>query len=196
MCEGCADKGLRRRGLVVVGLGLLAAATLGARAQTPPQAAAASPEAALSLMTGGNARYAANEPRQRDFSPARANTAQGNALPGHIAGLVQAMKPGIEPILKQPGSDLEQRAVVANVRYNVERLKTAKPILADLVAKKQLHGSAGWATAGGAAPGANPRVSVPPHLDPALLRSSHSDLPRPFARIGRRAISEELSENA
>jgi carbonic anhydrase len=62
-----------------------------------------------------------------------------NDLPGHIAGLVQAMKPGIEPILKQPGGDLEQRAVVANVRFNVQRLQQAKPILADMVAKSQLR---------------------------------------------------------
>jgi carbonic anhydrase len=63
---------------------------------------------------------------------------KGNKLPGHIAGLVRAMKPGIEPTLKQKGSDIEQRAVVANVIYNVNRLKTAKPILAAMVAKKEL----------------------------------------------------------
>jgi carbonic anhydrase len=64
---------------------------------------------------------------------------KGNTLPGHIAGLVRAMKPGIEPTLKKPGADLEQRAVIANVRYNVEKLKTAKPILAEMVAKGQLR---------------------------------------------------------
>jgi carbonic anhydrase len=64
---------------------------------------------------------------------------KGNALPGNIAGLVRAMKPGIESTLKQPGADLEQRAVIANVRYNVNRLKTAKPILAAMVAKNELR---------------------------------------------------------
>jgi carbonic anhydrase len=64
---------------------------------------------------------------------------KGNTLPGHIADLVRAMKPGVEPIVKQSGSDLEQRAVVANVNYNVERLKTATPILADMVAKGDLR---------------------------------------------------------
>src|SRR6267154_1822444 len=54
---------------------------------------------------------------------------------GHIGDLVSAMKPGIEPALKQSGGDLEQRAVIANVRYNVQRLQEAKPILADMVAK-------------------------------------------------------------
>jgi len=63
---------------------------------------------------------------------------KGNDLPGHIAGLVTAMKPGIEPVLKQPGDDLAQRAVIANVRYNVQRLLEAKPILAEMVANGKL----------------------------------------------------------
>jgi carbonic anhydrase len=63
---------------------------------------------------------------------------KGNDLPGHIAGLVTAMKPGIEPVMKTPGADLQQRAVVANVQHNVRRLQTATPILSDLVAKGQL----------------------------------------------------------
>jgi carbonic anhydrase len=64
---------------------------------------------------------------------------KGNTLPGHIAGLVSAMKPGIESTLKTPGDDLAQRAVIANVKYNVERLKTATPILAGMVAKGELR---------------------------------------------------------
>lgn len=63
---------------------------------------------------------------------------KGNDLPGHIAGLVTAMKPGIEPALKQPGDDLIQRALIANVRYNVQRVSEAKPILADMVASGKL----------------------------------------------------------
>src|SRR3984893_3988899 len=64
---------------------------------------------------------------------------KGNALPGHIGDLVRAMKPGIEPVLKQPGADLNQRAVVANVRSNVQRLQEAKPILAEMVAAGKLR---------------------------------------------------------
>ncbi|WP_374305493.1 carbonic anhydrase [Methylocella sp.] len=63
---------------------------------------------------------------------------KGNDLPGHIADLVAAMKPGVEPALAQPGDDFEARAVIANVRHNVERLKQAPPILAKLVAEKKL----------------------------------------------------------
>jgi len=64
---------------------------------------------------------------------------KGNDLPGHIADLVKAMKPGIEPALKQPGDDLAQRAVIANVRFNVQRLIDAKPILAEMVAAGKLR---------------------------------------------------------
>jgi carbonic anhydrase len=64
---------------------------------------------------------------------------KGNAFPGHIADLVSAMKPGIEPALKETGGDLAQRAVIANVRYNVQRLQGATPILSDMVAKGKLR---------------------------------------------------------
>lgn len=64
---------------------------------------------------------------------------KGNTLPGHIAGLVTAMKPGIESVVKTPGPDLEQRALVANVQANVRRLQTEKPILGDMVAAGKLR---------------------------------------------------------
>jgi carbonic anhydrase len=65
---------------------------------------------------------------------------KGNTLPGHIADLVRAIKPGIEPVLKQSGDDLQQRAVIANVRYNAQRLQHAKPILAEMIAKNEACG--------------------------------------------------------
>jgi carbonic anhydrase len=64
---------------------------------------------------------------------------KGNTLPGHIADLVRAMTPGIEPVLKQSGDDLQQRAVIANVRYNAQRLQHAKPILAEMIAKNEVR---------------------------------------------------------
>ena len=63
---------------------------------------------------------------------------KGNTLPGHIAGLVTAMKPGVEAVVKAGGADLEQRCVVANVQANVRRLQTEKPILGDMVAAGKL----------------------------------------------------------
>ena len=64
---------------------------------------------------------------------------KSNSLPGHIAGLVTSMKPGIEPIMKTAGPDLQQRAVVANVQANVRRLQTEKPILGEMVAAGKLR---------------------------------------------------------
>ncbi len=64
---------------------------------------------------------------------------KGNSYPGQIAGLVNAMKPGIEPVLKTPGPDLEQRAMVANVQANVRRLQAEKPILAEMVSAGKLR---------------------------------------------------------
>jgi carbonic anhydrase len=64
---------------------------------------------------------------------------EGNALPGHIAYLVDAMQPGVAPALKGQGHDLERNATIANVRHNVERLRTATPILADMVARHELR---------------------------------------------------------
>ncbi|UFX49000.1 carbonic anhydrase [Bradyrhizobium sp. 41S5] len=64
---------------------------------------------------------------------------KGNHLPGHIAGLVTAMKPGIEAVVKKGDANLTEQATVANVRYNVEHLKKASPILAGLIAKNELR---------------------------------------------------------
>jgi carbonic anhydrase len=62
----------------------------------------------------------------------------GNNYPGHIAGLVRAIKPGIEAEVKKPGDDVMARAVISNVHHNVRRLQQATPILSEMVAKGQL----------------------------------------------------------
>jgi len=191
---------------------------VGTVARAQGTAAPTTPAAALQALVEGNARYAAGQPRERDFSARRAALAQGqapfaavlgcadsrvapelafdqspgdlfivrvagnfvtpeglgslefgsavlgtklilvlghtscgavnatvdalrqgsNTLPGSIARLVTAMKPGIEPVMAQPGDDLTRRALVANVQYNVRALETATPILADLVARGAL----------------------------------------------------------
>jgi carbonic anhydrase len=218
MCNLCLDKGLSRRTLMLAGAGILAAAPFVTAARTQPVRAANTPDAALNLLVEGNARYVANQPRDRDFSAGRASRTLGqapfaailgcadsriapelafdqnpgdlfvvrvagnfvtpdglgslefgaavlgtklimvlghtscgavkatvealqkeNALPGQIANLVRAMKPGIAPILNQSGGDLEQQAIIANVRHNVEQLKLAKPILAEMAAKNELR---------------------------------------------------------
>jgi len=220
MCNLCPDVGLSRWLFVRAGAAAtMALPPLFGTAQAQPARAADTPDAAFQLLVEGNARYAANQLRERDFSASRAARAQGqapfaailgcadsrvapelafdqppgelfvvrvagnfvtpdglgslefgvavlgvkvimvlghtscgavnattealrkgNALPGHIADLVRAMKPGIEPALKDTGGgDLAQRALIANVRYNVQRLQEAKPIVAEAVAAAKLR---------------------------------------------------------
>ena len=54
-------------------------------------------------------------------------------LPGHIWDITDAVRPGIENVVKAGGQDLQERAVEANVEYNVARVASAQPIIAEAV---------------------------------------------------------------
>ena len=58
-------------------------------------------------------------------------------LPGHLPSLVSALAPSVKAVRGLPG-DLLANATKANVRLNVERLKTATPILGKAVEEKKL----------------------------------------------------------
>jgi len=58
-------------------------------------------------------------------------------LPGHMPALVSALAPAVKAARGQTG-DLLANATKANVRMNVERLKTASPILSKAVAENTL----------------------------------------------------------
>ena len=60
------------------------------------------------------------------------------ALPGHINVLVNAIKPGVEKAIAAGGDHVLDNAIEANVRYNVERLRSAQPILAERYKGKKL----------------------------------------------------------
>ncbi|MCB1394306.1 MAG: carbonic anhydrase [Nitrobacter sp.] len=218
MCTACSNLSLSRRTFLQTSTAALATASFVSIAAAQPVSRADTPDAALNLLMEGNARYVANQPRERDFSFSRASRAagqapfaailgcadsriapelafdqepgdlfvvrvagnfvttdglasleygaavlgtklimvlghsscgavkatvealqKGNNLPGHIADLARAMKPGIESVLNESGDNLEQRAVIANVRHNVERLQQATPILSDMVTKKKIR---------------------------------------------------------
>ena len=62
----------------------------------------------------------------------------GTKLPGHLPSLVNSIKPAVLAAQKEKAADLLEAATAANVRLNVARLKTAKPILAQRVAEKKL----------------------------------------------------------
>ncbi|MGX1098337.1 carbonic anhydrase [Amorphus sp. MBR-141] len=57
----------------------------------------------------------------------------GAELPGHIPSLIDALKPGVQKALDTTPADPLVAATAENVRYNVEKLKTATPIVAEAV---------------------------------------------------------------
>lgn len=62
----------------------------------------------------------------------------GTQLPGHLPSLINAIRPAVLDAQKAGAPDLLEAAIEANVRLNVERLKSAAPILAERVAQKTL----------------------------------------------------------
>lgn len=62
----------------------------------------------------------------------------GATLPGHLPGLVDAIRPAVETALAEKPADLLAEATEANVRLNVGRLLTAQPVLAGRIAAGQL----------------------------------------------------------
>ena len=165
MCNACTDASLSRRKVLLAGAGLWAAAPFAAilgcadSRIAPELAFDQSPGDLFVVRVAGN--FVTPEGlASLEFGAAVLGTKlimvlghnkcgavnatvtalqKGNTLPGHIADLVRAMKLGIERVLKRSSDDLEQRAVIANVRYNVERLQHAKPILAEMVAKNEVR---------------------------------------------------------
>jgi carbonic anhydrase len=61
----------------------------------------------------------------------------GTTLPGHLPSLVTALSPAVKAILNQPGNTLDN-ANRQNVLLNVEKLKTASPIIDKAVADKKI----------------------------------------------------------
>lgn len=224
MCRLCEMKAtLSRRRVLGGGLALAGAAAFGAQMAAVPTAAQAapnniSPDVALARIKEGNARYAANDPANKDFSAGRAARAQaqfpiaaivscadarvapellfdqapgelfvsrvaGNfvnddglasleygvkflgiplimvlghsgcgavdatikvvqddvQLPGHLPGLVDALRPGIKAAIAMKPKDLLAAATIENVRHNVGLLQSAGPIVSKLVAEGKVQ---------------------------------------------------------
>lgn len=62
----------------------------------------------------------------------------GTTLPGHLPSLVAALSPAVKATLNQPGNTLDN-ATRQNVLLNVEKLKTATPIIDKAVAEKKIR---------------------------------------------------------
>jgi carbonic anhydrase len=62
----------------------------------------------------------------------------GTTLPGHLPSLVDAIRPAVEAVQGQPG-DLLANATRRNVALNVEKLKSAGPILQSFANDKKIR---------------------------------------------------------
>jgi carbonic anhydrase len=62
----------------------------------------------------------------------------GTTLPGHLPSLVAAIKPAVDAVQGQ-GGDMLANATRRNVALNVEKLKTAAPILSAFVGDKKIR---------------------------------------------------------
>lgn len=71
------------------------------------------------------------------YCGAVAAAVKGDALPGHLNSLVQAITPAVERSKGQPGDALDN-AITANVQVIVEGLRTLGPILAEKVSSGAL----------------------------------------------------------
>lgn len=63
---------------------------------------------------------------------------ESTTLPGHLPALVKSISPAVEAVLDKPGDTLGN-AIRQNVVRNVEKLKTAEPILSKAVEEKKLR---------------------------------------------------------
>jgi carbonic anhydrase len=54
-------------------------------------------------------------------------------LPGHIWDIVDAVRPGIEKVVKDGGDDVVVNAINANVDYNVSRIASAQPVVSEAI---------------------------------------------------------------
>jgi len=64
-------------------------------------------------------------------------TVKGTEAAGHIGSLVEAIRPAVDKVRKQPG-DLLDNAIKSNVKMIVKELHSSKPILEKLVKKDTL----------------------------------------------------------
>lgn len=60
-------------------------------------------------------------------------------LPGHIWDITGAVRPGIESVVKAGGDGLLERAIDANIDYNVSRVAAAQPLIAEAVKSQRVR---------------------------------------------------------
>jgi carbonic anhydrase len=66
------------------------------------------------------------------------STQKSEPLPGHIFMIVDALQSGVEKAIAAGGDHVLDNAIEDNVRFNVERLRRAQPVLAQRLKEKKL----------------------------------------------------------
>jgi len=63
---------------------------------------------------------------------------KGPDAPGHVGAIVKAIQPAVKKVQKMPG-DLVDNAIRANASLVVNKIKSSKPILAEMVNKGEIE---------------------------------------------------------
>jgi carbonic anhydrase len=63
---------------------------------------------------------------------------QGADAPGHVGAIVKAIQPAVKKARKLPG-DLVDNAIRANAALVVDKIKSSKPILAEMAEKGEIE---------------------------------------------------------
>jgi carbonic anhydrase len=64
-------------------------------------------------------------------------------LPGHIWDIVDAVRPGVEQVVKAGGDQVVDHAIGANVDYNVARIAAAQPVVSEAVKQGRVRVAGG-----------------------------------------------------
>jgi carbonic anhydrase len=202
MCELCdiqrAEPTLSRRNLILGAGAALAAGTLRparglAEAGGEPPQNVIAPEAALERLMQGNARYAANQPNERDFSAGRAARASGQYPIAAILGcsdsrvvpdLVFDQSPGDLFVVRLAGNFLDDDGL-ASLEYAVKFL--GAPLLMVLG-----HNNCGAVAA--AVKVVKDRAVLPGHL-PELIKAIEPAVLAAHARHSSDLVAAAIEEN-
>jgi len=60
-------------------------------------------------------------------------------LPGHIWDIVDAVRPGVEQVVKAGGNQVVDHAIGANVDYNVSRIAAAQPVISEAIKQARVR---------------------------------------------------------
>jgi carbonic anhydrase len=198
MCGHCDSKSISRRSLMAGAGTLLASSTLSfrqGRAAEPDMAAAndVPPSDALDQLMQGNARYIANDPKERDFSVGRVARTEGQAP---IVGVLACADSRVPPEIvfdQGPGKVFVVRDA-GNVvsKYGLASLEFAVAVLNVPLILVLGHSSCGAVAA--ALQSARERSKLPGHL-PELVKAIQPAVDAAHGKHPSDLLAATINEN-